>query len=254
MYKWPLQVPYEVVFGMLITLLGKFCTVCKFIHLVFINYYLSKGTLLQISALDWDGSSSYDLIDVFHLRIDNEVGSVVIAGYHNLTRMELAYQIVCNDGFYGDACQFINDCPSLDACGENGACIDGNNSYSCRCDDGYKGDHCEFIDHCLGVNCSGQGQCTGDENSYTCLCYAGSTGMNCEISFDDCASVNCSGQGECMDGNSSYACACNPGFTGDDCAINIDDCVNNSCSGKGDCIEETNSFRCECDLSYTGEL
>ncbi len=145
---------------------------------------------------------------------------VIIASYHNFTRMELAYLVMCNEGFYGDACQFFNDCPSVDVCGENGTCIDGNDSYSCRCDRSYKGDHYELIDDCLGVNCNDQGQCIDGDNSYTCICYAGSTGMNCEIDFNDCVSVSCSGQGQCVDGNGSYACVCNPGFTGEDCAIN----------------------------------
>ena len=216
---------------------------------MFVNF-LSQGILLQISALDLDGSSSYDLIDVLHLKIENKFGSSTLIGYHDLTQMELVYQVMCNNGFYGDACQFFNDCPSLDVCGENGTCIDGDHSYSCQCDDGYEGDHCELIDDCLGVNCSGKGQCMDG----ACLCYAGFTGMNCEINIDDCISVNCSGQGQCVDGNSSYACICNPGLTGEDCTINIDDCTNNSCSGNGICADGVNSFSCYCDLSYTEEL
>lgn len=216
--------------------------------------FVLQGTLLQISALDSDGSRSFDLIDVFHLRIANMLGSATIAGYHDLTQMELAYRVTCNEAFYGDACQFfnVNDCPSLDICGDNGTCIDGNHSYSCQCDHGYKGDHCELIDDCFGVNCSSQGLCMDGDNLYTCLCHAGFTGTNCEINIDDCISVSCSGQGKCVDGNSSHVCVCNPGFTGEDCAINIDDCVNKNCSGNGVCIDGANSFNCECSYVTMG--
>lgn len=60
----------------------------------------------------------------------------------------------------------------------NGACIDGINSYSCDCSDtGFSGTHCENnIDDCLDNPCTNGAQCVDKVKDYSCECYSGYAG------------------------------------------------------------------------------
>ena len=43
----------------------------------------------------------------------------------------------------------IDDCPSINVCGNHGSCIDEINTFRCECDLGFEGDWCEIdIDDC----------------------------------------------------------------------------------------------------------
>ena len=113
----------------------------------------------------------------------------VITGFYNIAMLNFSYQVSCDQGFYGDYCQYFNDCPSNDVCGSNGTCLDGQSSYSCRCDPGFTGENCELI----------------LQTEFTC-----DPGENCDA------------QNHAL---TTTASQCDPGYTGAQCTINIDDCV-----------------------------
>ena len=37
----------------------------------------------------------------------------------------------------------VNDCPTVNACSNNGFCIDGENTYECICDSEWDGPNCD---------------------------------------------------------------------------------------------------------------
>ena len=81
---------------------------------------------VQFQATIWDiNPDPYgsDIIDVITLNINRTVMpgdpflAKVITGFYNIATLNFSYQVSCDQGFYGDYCQYFNDCPSDDVCG-----------------------------------------------------------------------------------------------------------------------------------------
>ena len=153
---------------------------------------------VQFQATIWDidpDPYGSDIIDVITLNINRTVMpgdpflAKVITGFYNIATLNFSYQVLCDQGFYGDYCQYFNDCPSDDVCRSNGTCLDGQSSYSCQCDPGFTGENCELI----------------LQTEFTC-----DPGENYDAQNHALATT---------------ASQCDPGYTGAQCTINIDDCV-----------------------------
>ena len=223
-------------------------------------FHVIQGVLLQIVVYDEDTSSSDELVDFFQLDISaiSKNGSLLTAGKHGFAQLGLDYQVNCQDRFYGENCQYFDDCPSPDVCGPNTICLDGDGNYTCQCESGdiaAAGD-CVPVDNCVGMDCSGRGQCMDGVNSYSCLCDGGFTGSNCSVNIDDCVGVNCSDRGQCIDGIDSYQCNCDEGYAGENCSYATTDCLGVNCEN-GQCVSKTyndmNSIACMCDSGFTGK-
>jgi hypothetical protein len=100
-----------------------------------------------------------------------------------------------------------------------GDCIPNNGAFSCRCKDPFYGDHCQWEDECQkGTPCA-NGVCNRKENSYSCTCNAGfykdppSITDNClrrdpcHLTFKD--EDSCQNDGECIRVDDfALSCAC----------------------------------------------
>lgn len=147
-----------------------------------------------------------------------ETSRLNFTGRFNLATFEISYRVVCEQNYFGDFCENLNECTANQiSCTGNGQCIDQENGFLCQCNPGFIGQLCQIVDHCHQIDCSGQGQCQNGADSFTCDCNPGYTGQQCEINIDDCIGVNCSGNGLCTDGLNSFSCTCNLGFTGQLC-------------------------------------
>ncbi|KAE9412961.1 hypothetical protein Angca_004648, partial [Angiostrongylus cantonensis] len=112
-------------------------------------------------------------------------------------RTELGYKQVvpllvcdCTPGFTGYNCSTnVNDCRNH-KCRNNGICVDGVTSYSCKCVMGYNGHFCEIPPSINSVypntaqchtSLCGHGSCYNDEKTkeYECRCYEGYSGERC---------------------------------------------------------------------------
>ena len=130
----------------------------------------------------------------------------------------------CNDGFYGDDCQFA--CATNTTCNGHGQC---NAHGGCNCKDGYVGYQCEH--QCRRENtCSGHGTCT---ECGGCVCDPCYTGADC--------SVRCSDSGQCVAGK----CACDACHLGDHCE--------STCNGHGVCAVVSGQPGCRCHKGWRGE-
>ena len=156
---------------------------------------------MEFKDRDFEEDDPDDLIDTLAIDLDISVGASVsrttYTGTFNNTQVELSFQVVCAENYYGPDCtQFCNDS-------------------SCPCDPGYTGEFCG-----TDINdCAGHGQCVDGNNSFSCSCDIGYTGELCETDIDDCVEVNCGHNAYCIDGINSYTCKCND--TNNDCKEGI---------------------------------
>ena len=166
--------------------------------------------------------NSDELIDRFatNLSDSSNFSSVEVhTGVFGFAEIELSFERVCAENFYGPRCEVF--------CVEN-------------CD----------VD-CERVNCN-NGTCIQGIASITCVCEPGFTGTDCSTDINECEGVNCN-NGTCIQGIASNTCVCEPGFTGTDCSTDINECEGVDCNS-GVCMDDINTFTCVCDVDATGEL
>eukprot|EP00061_Rhincodon_typus_P004945 g23784.t1 len=66
-------------------------------------------------------------------------------------------------------------------------------------------------------SCFNDGTCIDGINSYTCRCQPGFTGSNCQFDIDECDSKPCQNGATCVDGLGGYRCTCPSGYSGNNC-------------------------------------
>eukprot|EP00794_Sanderia_malayensis_P003060 gene3060-3523_t len=156
----------------------------------------------------------------------------------------------------------IDECATK-PCRNNGTCVDGINSFTCRCRAGYTGKHCQTeINECLSSPCRNHGYCIDFVNQYRCICPAGYNGTHCEkecadgyFGFD-CKSVcRCHGNQDCHGVTGS--CTCKPGYIGNTCNMQ---CLSGryglgcqstcQCRNGAHCDHVTG--KCTCRVGFTG--
>lgn len=68
------------------------------------------------------------------------------------------------------------------SCLNNGTCVDGINSFSCRCRPGFTGPFCQYeINECESQPCKNGGTCTDGLGTYHCTCPMEYNGRNCQV-------------------------------------------------------------------------
>lgn len=68
------------------------------------------------------------------------------------------------------------------SCLNNGTCIDGINTFSCRCRRGFTGAFCEYEQNeCDSQPCKNGGTCTDGLGTYRCTCRVEYNGQNCQV-------------------------------------------------------------------------
>ncbi|KAN0035497.1 hypothetical protein ACTA71_004769 [Dictyostelium dimigraforme] len=145
---------------------------------------------------------------------------------------------VCDNGTYGDQCQYI-ECP-LNCSTPNGTC--DRNTGICTCDNNHSGDSCDFI--LCPLNCSTpNGICDGKTGD--CICDGKHSGDSCQ--FTECP-FNCSTPNGTCDRNTGI-CTCDNKHSGDSCDFIL--CPSNCSAPNGTCDGKTGI--CNCNNPYTGE-
>ncbi|CAB63408.4 EGF-like domain-containing protein [Caenorhabditis elegans] len=181
------------------------------------------------------------------------------------------FTCVCDDGFFGDKCQYSDICTSA-TCLYGGTCTELNNGdYKCDCLLQYFGKNCEVINRCdYGKPCN-NGKCAstidGITTNYTCTCDDGWTGTNCDTMIDFCIPNPCSYNSTCKPKFKGYDCTCITGLTGVNCSTIIDLCVpykdstgkwiKTPCNSKDDmanCTKGINTLTCSCGDKWTDTL
>ncbi|XP_053550068.1 L-selectin [Bombina bombina] len=125
-------------------------------------------------------------------------------------------------------------------CGQHGECIETMNNYTCNCEEGFYGNHCQYVVQCPRLVASPQSyiNCSHPWGNFSfqssCLfgCAEGfklsksveaeclssgnwsNTSPSCIVS---CNNKLCGQHGECIETMNNYACNCDEGFYGDHC-------------------------------------
>ncbi len=125
---------------------------------------------------------------------------------------------LCDAGFYGEFCQNVDPCHSINnPCQNGGTCSNNNGVASCDCPVGYTGASCETVIPCDTITCLNDAGCEVDASGIpSCICQPGYFGVNCE-SYDPCLAVDCPETATCIDG----VCYCPDGYEGDNCDVEI---------------------------------
>eukprot|EP01043_Picozoa_sp_COSAG02_P032768 COSAG02_NODE_2204_length_9520_cov_6.974950_3_plen_1249_part_00 len=173
----------------------------------------------------------------------------------------------------------IDECCSS-PCNHDGACIDGDDQYTCVCTDGWEGSNCAVdTDECETAGCQNDALCVSSNisdannliapNEFECICVVGYSGELCSVDMNECASGPCENRGACSESNTDatiavddWTCACVAGYEGDDCSIDVDECASEPCLNGGVCDQPApDLFGCECTTSdeffaahYEGEF
>lgn len=137
---------------------------------------------------------------------------------------ELRYSCKCPPNFTGKSCEIPN--PSVcdsNPCKNNGKCVQLNqNSYECKCVGGFVGTHCERFNYCANASC-GHGACVNGNQGYSCTCDNNFTGAKCDtcvkgyqgehcnelVTF--CSSNPCA-NGICIYDAMGFKCICSEGI------------------------------------------
>jgi len=133
--------------------------------------------------------------------------------------------------------------------------------YDCNCPRGYFGNHCQFLDNCASLGCENGGTCEKVTNRiFKCICPEGYDGARCTIK-STCEGVSCLNEGFCtlkptQWGFNKVDCNCPVGFYGDYCE-KTDPCQNINCENNGTCETPVNKsgkkvWKCNCVKGYWG--
>ncbi|KAN0016252.1 hypothetical protein ACTFIU_006215 [Dictyostelium citrinum] len=144
----------------------------------------------------------------------------------------------CNNGTYGDQCQYI-ECP-LNCSTPNGIC--DKNTGICDCDNKYSGESCDFI--LCPLNCSTpNGVCDGKTGQ--CDCDDKHSGESCQLLECqlDCSAPN----GTCN--KTTGTCTCDDKHSGDYC--DFIKCPLDCSTPNGICDGKTGT--CKCNNQYIGD-
>ncbi|CAB63409.2 EGF-like domain-containing protein [Caenorhabditis elegans] len=181
------------------------------------------------------------------------------------------YTCACDDGYFGDLCQYPDVCTSS-TCLYGGTCTEtSSGGYTCSCLSQYFGTNCEEINRCNYADPCVNGDCQttvdGITTNYTCTCDSGWTGENCDTMIDYCIPNPCSYNSTCSPYFKGFNCTCITGLTGANCSTIIDLCVpykdstgkwiKSPCNSKDDlanCTIEINGFNCSCSDKWTDTL
>ena len=114
----------------------------------------------------------------------------------------------------------LDACPVVDGavCNGHGTCDSASNT--CTCDEGFFGVACQTVNQCSGTaeggECDGHGTC--DTTSGTCVCDEGFSGEACQLSGPSaCDADTCNGHGTCDDSSGTPVCTCYGGYQGAQC-------------------------------------
>ena len=145
---------------------------------------------LYIEIVDYDISNQDELIDRFAIDlidISNFSSVEVYTGESLFAEIELSFERVCAENFYGPRCEVfcMENCDCEEANCNNGTCMQGIGSITCACEPGFTGTDCSTdINECAGVDCN-NGVCMDGINTFTCVCDLDATGELCRIRVTD---------------------------------------------------------------------
>ena len=132
-------------------------------------------------------------------------GPDICNGRGTMTQQEDRSDCVCDDGYFGSACEYTY-CPR--DCSGRGKCQ--HTTGTCVCSDRYHGDGCQYI-HCPG-DCNGRGSC--DATTGVCTCGASFHAPACAAGA---CTPSCTNGGTCDE--TLGRCKCAPLFFGEACEI-----------------------------------
>uniref|UniRef100_A0A672IXN3 Neurogenic locus notch homolog protein 2-like n=1 Tax=Salarias fasciatus TaxID=181472 RepID=A0A672IXN3_SALFA len=158
------------------------------------------------------------------------------------------------------------------SCLNNGTCIDGINTFSCRCRPGFYGAFCEYEQNeCDSQPCKNGGTCTDGVGTYRCTCPVGYNGQNCQVKKkhlnDSTSLLSCSWRscllslevenvcknvGRCINVGNTHQCQCQPGYMGSYCEEMVDECQSNPCRNGATCKDYQGTYECLCKPGYQG--
>uniref|UniRef100_H2SWQ8 Adhesion G protein-coupled receptor E8 n=1 Tax=Takifugu rubripes TaxID=31033 RepID=H2SWQ8_TAKRU len=149
-------------------------------------------------------------------------------------------------GIYDDECL-------ANICGDNGACLNNNGSFTCTCNEGYyvamdARPVCQDIDECMNSTvCGPESTCTNTPGSFTCACNWGwaPTDRSVEpreesnvcIDVGECVEFPtiCGPKSNCTNLIGSYNCTCNSGYRLNN--LEVIASVTNPCTDIDECAE-----------------
>merc|ERR1712223_2321304 len=168
-------------------------------------------------------------------------------------------ECICDDGFAGEHCQFVDYCHDRNdpkTCNGNGICQNDNSEdgYSCYCAPGFTGKDCDTVDVCYPNPCEHGGICSPDEegtDGRMCDCPEGYYGPTCHIE-DACRVHPCKNGGTCStDEEFEKNCDCPPNWMGSDCEIKV--VCDPMCEHGGICaLDRYNNTACYCPPGFFG--
>ncbi|CAH8826080.1 unnamed protein product [Trichobilharzia szidati] len=133
--------------------------------------------------------------------------------------------------------------------------------FKCQCEQGRFGENCEFdIDECLSKPCQNGGHCVDLINGYQCICPPRFTGSQCQLKLSACQNNSCANGGECLDESISFQCNCLTGWKGITCRENINECSEiprqtgrSLCQNNAGCRDLLGSYKCLCSSAWEGK-
>ncbi|KAH8855345.1 Protein jagged-1b [Schistosoma japonicum] len=133
--------------------------------------------------------------------------------------------------------------------------------FKCLCEQGKFGENCEYdLDECLLEPCQNGGQCVDLTTGYKCICPPRFTGSQCQFTLKACQNNSCSNGGECLDESISFQCHCLKGWKGVTCQENINECSEipkqtgrSLCQNNAGCRDLLGSYKCLCSSQWEGK-
>ncbi|CAH8438367.1 unnamed protein product [Heterobilharzia americana] len=133
--------------------------------------------------------------------------------------------------------------------------------FKCQCEQGKFGENCEFdLDECLLKPCQNGGYCVDMPTGYKCVCPPRFTGAKCQISRTVCQNNSCANGGQCLDESVGFQCHCLTGWKGLTCRENVNECSEIPkqtgrplCQNNAGCRDLLGSYRCLCSSGWEGK-